>query len=120
GECLADAPALEQYVQGFRIETPAAADVAKHLDIRQEAHLDALHPLAFTGLAAAAGGVERKAAGGKAAHTRFRGVGVQPANRVPKSNVGYRAGARSFADRRLVDFEDAADWLPAGNRLAAF
>src|SRR6202000_3260838 len=46
--------AFEEDAQRFRIEALAAADVAKHLHVRQEAHFDALHSLTFAGLAAAA------------------------------------------------------------------
>ena len=116
---LADALALEQNPQGFGIEASAAAHIAEHLHIRQEAHLDALHPLAFAGLAAAAGRIEREAAGREAADACVGGLGIQPADRVPESDVGGRTGARRLADRRLVDFEHAADRLPAGDRLAS-
>ena len=108
-ERLADVLALEQNAQGLRIEAPAAADVAQHLHVGQEAHLDALHSLALAGLAAAAGGIERKAAGGEAAHARFGGIRVEAANGIPESDIGGRAGARRLADGSLIDLEHAAD-----------
>ena len=114
---LADALALEQNAQGLGIEAPAAAHVAQHLHVGQEAHLDALHALALAGFAAAARGVERESAGGEAADARVGGFRIQPADRIPESDVGGRTGARGLADRRLVDLEHPADRLPAVDRL---
>src|SRR6202041_3820082 len=85
GENFADAPALEQNGQSFRIEALAAADIAQYLHVGQEAHLDALHSLAFAGLAAAAGGVEGKPAGGEPAHARPGGVRVDARDGVPET-----------------------------------
>ena len=48
----ADAPALELDLQGLVVEARAAADLAGHLDVGQEAHLDALVALALAGLPA--------------------------------------------------------------------
>ena len=116
-ERLADVLALEQDRQRFRIEASAAAYVAQDLHIGQEIHLDALHALALAGLAAAAGRVEGEAAGRKPAHPRLGRIRVQPADRVPESDVGGRAGARRLADGSLIDFENAADGLPSGDRM---
>ena len=44
---------------------------------------------------------------------------IQPADGVPESDIGGRAGARRLADGRLVDLEHPADRLPARDRLAA-
>ncbi len=57
--------------------------------------------------------VEAEAAGGPTACTGFQGVGKQLANGVPEANVGGRAGARCFANRRLVHFQHAVDRAPA-------
>ena len=59
--------------------------------------------------------VEREARGGEAADARFFGFGVELANGIPEADVGGGAGARRLADRRLVDFEHAADRLPAAH-----
>src|SRR5258707_7029019 len=118
-EYLADIPALEQNTQGFRIEAFAAAFVAKHLHIRQETHFNALHSLAFAGRAAAARGVEGKAAGGESTHARLGGVRVEAANGIPESDVCGRTRAGCFADGSLIDLEHAADRMPARNGIAA-
>src|SRR5258708_31923238 len=112
-EYLADIPALEQNTQGFRIEAFAAAFVAKHLHIRQETHFDALHSLAFAGLAAAARGIEGKAAGGESTHARLGGIRVQAANGIPESDVCGGARAGGFCDGGLIGL------LHSAYRLAA-
>ena len=61
-EHFADAPVLEAHRQRLGIEARAAAGVARHLYVGQEAHLDALDALALAALAAPARGVEREAA----------------------------------------------------------
>ena len=60
--------------QRFGVEAPAVADVAQHLHVRQEAHLDGLHALALAALAAPARRVEGEAARRVAADARFGGV----------------------------------------------
>src|ERR1700733_15599454 len=119
GQNLADILALEENAQRFRVEAPAAADIAKHLHIRQEAHFDSLHALAFARLAAAASGVEREGACGESAYAGFRGLSEQPPDRIPETNVSCRAGARRFADGSLIHFEHAAERLPTGNFIAS-
>ena len=106
--------------QRLGVEALAIADVAKHAHIRQERHLDALHPLAFAGLAAAALGVEREPAGRPAAHARLVRLCKNAADRIPEAHVGRRARARRLADRGLVHFEHAAHTLGPLEGLAAF
>ena len=60
-EHFADVAAAIRDRQRLGIEALAAAGVAQHLDVRQEAHLDRLHALPFAAFAAAARRVERKA-----------------------------------------------------------
>src|SRR5207237_5682175 len=84
-----------------------------------KAHLDGLDTLTFACLAAASGGVERKAACGVAANASFRCGGVNSPNGVPEANVRGRAGARCFADGCLVDFQHAIDVLDARHGAAA-
>src|SRR5882724_4851447 len=118
-ENLADVLPLEQNAQGLRIESFAPADVAEHLNIRQETHFDALHSLAVACLAASARGIERETAGGESAHARLGGVGIQSANGVPESNIRCRARAWRLADGRLIDLQHAADGLPSRDGVAA-
>src|SRR4029079_17131894 len=61
--------------------------------------------------------VEREAARLVAADPRFGRVAEEPAKLVPDAHVGRGARARSLTDRRLIDFEHAADALPTLYRL---
>src|SRR2546425_7946497 len=78
---FADRLSLPAHGERLRIEARAAADLAGHLYVRQEAHLDFLDSLAFAGLAAPTLGVEREAAGAPAAHSRFVRLGEQAPDR---------------------------------------
>ena len=122
-EHFADRLALEAHRERLGVEARAAAHFARHAHVGQEAHLDALHALAFARLAAPAARVEREAARGVAAHARFGHFGEEAAHRVPEADVGRGARARRLADRRLVDFEHAARRSPSlrsrGSRRAA-
>src|SRR5580700_10923096 len=106
---LADILALEQNAQGFRIEALAAADIAEHLHIRQETHFNPLHALAFASFAAAARGIERKAAGREATHARLGCISEQAANGIPESDVGRGTGPRRLTDGGLIHLEHPAD-----------
>src|SRR5690606_14406160 len=95
------------------VEALAAAALAAHAHVGQEAHLDALEPLPFTALAAAGARVEGEAARVVAAQPRFGRLREQLANLVPNADVGRGARPRRLADWRLIHLEHAADMLPA-------
>ena len=118
GEHVRDALVAEAHLEGLCGEPGAAAGVAGHRDVRQEAHLDGARALAFALLAAAALHVEREAARGVAAHTRLRGSREKPPHVVPDAHVGGRARPRGSADRGLVDLEHPSHRLPARDRGA--
>src|ERR1700722_7150815 len=111
---LADILAFEQDTQGLWIEAFAAADIAEHLHVGQETHFDALHALTLASFAAAACGIEGKAARGEATHARLGCIRIEAANGIPESDISRGAGARRFADGGLIDLEHPADRLPAG------
>ena len=71
------------------------------------------HTLSLACIAAAARGIERKT---RRARSRASCASVVSANTspngIPETDIGRRTGARSLADRRLIDFEHAADLLP--------
>ena len=89
------------------------ADLAGHVDVRQEVHLDLDLAVALAGLAAAAGDVEREAPGAVAARAALRQRREEGAQVVPEPDVGGRVGARGAADGRLVDVDDLVDELDA-------
>src|SRR5690606_7374213 len=112
-EHVADALAFVLDGQRLGVETRAVAALARHAHVGQEAHLDLLEPLPFATLAAAARRVDREPARLVTANARLGRAGVELADLVPDADVGRGARARRLADRRLVDFEHAADALPA-------
>ena len=97
----------------------AVADVAGHLHVGQEAHLDGAQALPFAGRAAAVAGVEGEARRRVAARLGLQRLGEELADRVPEADVGGRAGARRLADRRLVDLEHAVDRCQPSIAVAA-
>ncbi len=64
---VADVLAAPAHRQRLGVEALAVADVARHLHVGQEAHLDRAHALPFAGRAAALAGVEARSA---PAHSR--------------------------------------------------
>ena len=112
-EHVADALAAKLDRERLAVEALAAAALAVHAHVGQEAHLDLLQALPFAALAAAARDVEREPARVVAAEPRLGRVGEELADLVPDADVGCRARARRLADRRLIHLEHAADALPA-------
>ncbi len=92
---LRDVLALPQHFQRLAVVALALADVAGHVDVRQEVHLDLDHAVALAGLAAAALDVEAEAPRLVAARARLGGAGEQFADRREQPGVGGRVGARA-------------------------
>ena len=87
------------------------ADLAGHVDVGQEVHLDLEDTVALAGLAAAALDVEAEAAGLVAAHARLARLAEELADRVEDTRVRRRIRARRAADWLLVDVDDLVDVL---------
>jgi hypothetical protein len=113
-EHLVDVLALVADLQRLAVVALALADVAGHVDVGQEVHLDLDDAVALAGLAAPALDVEAEAAGLVAAGARLLArSGEQLADRCEHAGVGGRVGARRAADRALVDVDDLVDVLQA-------
>ncbi len=112
-----DVLALVLDFQRLAVVALAVADVARHVHVRQEVHLDLDHAVALAGFAAAALDVEREASGRVAAFLRSRHCREQIADRREEPRVGRRIGARRAADRRLVDGDDLVEMLEAADRF---
>ena len=69
-------------LERFAVVAFALADLAGHIDIGQEVHLDLELTVARAGLAPAAADIEAEAARGIAARLRVRGRGEEVANVV--------------------------------------
>ena len=119
GQHLADVLALPARAAGLGIEARSAAFLARHFDVGQNVHLDALAALALAARAASAGCVKGKTPGIPAAHTGFGGVGEQLADGVPKADIGGRAGARRLADRCLINLQHPRNALVTLDGAAA-
>src|SRR5688500_11526072 len=111
------ADVLAPVLDGERIvvEAATAARIANDAHVRQEAHLYAALTLPLAAFAAPAGGIEGEARSGVAAHPRFGRLRENAADRIPETDVGRGTRARRLADRRLIDFQHAADLLPAAD-----
>src|SRR5690606_1473038 len=112
-EDLGDRLALVVDLQGLAVVAGAVADLAGHVDVRQEVHLDLDGAVAGARLAAPALDVEAEAARLVAADLRLRRGGEQLAYVVEDAGVGGGVGARGAADRRLVDVDDLVDQIDA-------
>ena len=112
-EDVADVLALVGDLERLAVVARALADLARHVDVGQEVHLDLDLPVALARLAAAARDVEAEAARRVAARLRVRRRREQRADVVPQPGVGGRVRARRAADGRLVDVDDLVDVLEA-------
>ena len=108
-----DVLALVLDLERLAVVALAVADVAGHVDVGQEVHLDLDEAVALAGLAAAALDVEREAAGPVAALARLLHLREQLADRREEPGVGRRIRARRAADRALIDADHLVEVLEA-------
>ncbi len=81
------------------------ADIAGHVHVGQEVHLDLDQPVALAGFAATAADVEGKTPRPVAAGARLRHAGKELTDRREHAGVGRGIGARRAPDRGLVDVD---------------
>ena len=119
---VVDALALVLHIQGLPVIALAAADLAGHVHVRQEMHLDFDDTVAAARLAASALHVEAETALAVALCLGVRGGGEQVPDQVEHTRVGSRIGPGSAPDGRLVDGDDLVQLfhsldalVPAGN-----
>ena len=122
-EHLGDRLALVVHLERLAVVAGALADLARHVDVGQEVHLDLDRAVAGAVLAAPALDVEREPALLVTADLGLGRLGEQLADVVEHAGVGRRVRARGAPDRRLVDADDLVDLLdaraPAGAGPAA-
>ncbi len=106
-----DVFALVLHLQRLAVVALALADVARHVDIRQEVHLHLDDSIPLARLAAPPLHVEGEAARLVAARARLLGAGEQLADRGEQTGVGGRVGARGTADGALVDIHHLVQML---------
>ena len=112
-EHVGDVLALVADLERLAVVALAVADLAGHVDVGQEVHLDLELAVALAGLAAAALDVEAEAPGLVAAQLALRGLREELADLVEDAGVGGRVAARRAADGRLVDVDDLVEVLGA-------
>ena len=112
-EHLGDVLALVADLERLAVVALALADLAGHVHVGQEVHLDLDLPVALAGLAAAALDVEAEAAGLVAAQLALGRLREELADVVEHAGVGGRVAARRAADGRLVDVDDLVEVLGA-------
>ena len=95
------------------------ADVAGHVDVGQEVHLNLHKAVAAAGLAAAALDVEGEAARPVAPGLGLRRGGEKVADVVEEARIGGGVGARRLADGALVDADDLVEVLDTLEAVAA-
>ena len=104
-----DALALVVDLERFAVVALALANLAGHVDIGQEVHLDLELTVARAGLAPAAADIEAEAARTVAARLRVRGRGEEVADVVEEIRIGRGVGARRAPDGALVDADDLVE-----------
>ena len=105
--------ALVAHFQRFAVVALAAADVARHVNVRQKVHFDFHDAVALARFAAAALDVEAEPAAVVPAQLRVRRRRKQRADQIEQPRVRRGIRARRLADRALVDVDDLVEMLDA-------
>ena len=108
---LVDVLALVAHLQRLPVVPPALAHLAGDIDIGQKVHLDLDEPVAGTGLAPAAPGVEGEASRAIAPAFGVGGGGKQVPDIVEQAGIGGGVGAGRAANGGLVDVDDLVQKL---------
>ena len=108
-EHVVDGLSLVAHFEGLAVIALAAADLAGHIDVRQEVHLDLHDAVARTGLAAPALDVKAEASLLIAARLRIRRRRKEVSNQIEDARIGCGIGTRRSADRGLVDCDDLVE-----------
>src|SRR5207245_10447535 len=108
---------LVVHFQRLAVVALAVADVARHVDVGQEVHLDLEHAVTLAGFATAALDVEREAAGRIAALLGGRYRRKQVADRRKQAGGGGLIRARRAPDRRLVDRDYLVEMFEPADRV---
>ena len=113
-EHLIDVLALVENFEDAALVSRAFAFFADQFDVGEKLHLDGNGSIALADFAAAAGNIERKAAGVVAARLRFACRGENIANVIECFDVGDRIRSRRSADRALIDENDIRNPFHSG------
>ena len=104
-------------LQGLPVVAGTVADLAGHVDVGQEVHLDLEGAVSLAGLAAPTFDVEGEAPWPVSADLRLGHGREDFTNVVPYPGVGGGVGSGGAPDRRLVDVDDLVQVVYAPHRL---
>src|SRR5258708_19073687 len=92
-------------LQGLGIVALDLTDLARHVHIGQEVHLNFDDALPFAGLAPSSLHIKREAARLVAAYARLGYLGKEFTDAGERSGIGRRIGAWCAPNRRLIDID---------------
>ncbi len=114
---LADALAFIFNLESFPVISCALTFLARHIDIRQEIHLDLDYSVSVAALAATAFDIEAETPRLVAAHLSLWELRIKVPYMCEHSRIGCRIRPWSLADRRLVYIDDLVEILDSTNFL---
>ncbi len=114
---VGDGITVELHRQGLLVVAPPVADLAKHVHIGQEIHLDAALALALARLAPSTLHIEAEAPRLVAALSAIGQHGKQIADGCEHAGIGGRVRTRGPADRRLIDLDHLVELVGPMHRL---
>ena len=118
-EDLRDVLALEVHLEGLPVVPRPVADLARHVDIGEEVHLDLQRAVARAGIAPTSLDVEGEATGLVATDLGLARLGEETTDPVEDPGVGRGVGPGGPADRALIDVDDLVEVLETGDGLVA-
>src|SRR4029079_9729425 len=112
-----NAEPAEANLESLPIVPLAFAHVARHVHVGKKVHLDFDETIALARFAATAFHVERESSRSVSANFRFGHLGEQLADGSEESGVRRGIGARSSADRALIDVDHLVEVLEPGDAV---
>ena len=108
---IIDILSLVANLQSFPVITLSVTNLAGHIDIRQEMHLNLYNTVSGAGFTSSSLHIEGKPPLGIASFLGILGAGEEVTNQVKDACIGCRVGARGSSDRALVNVYDLIQGL---------
>ena len=103
--------------RGIVVVAFAVADLAVHIHVGQEVHLDGAHASTFAVLASPSAHIERETPGLVAAYAGAGQLGEEGSDLIEDTDIGGRIAARGTADGSLVYLDDFVDMFDSEDRF---
>ena len=103
---IIDILSLVANLQGFPVVAFSVTNLAGHIDIRQEMHLDLYNTVSGAGLTTSTLHIEGETPLGIASLLGILGAGKEVTNQVEDAGIGCRIGAGGSSNRALVNVYD--------------